>query len=117
MIVASLRRRTCVSGVSVFTLAAVMLFPHPACTRLDRTAAAGAEAILGMSAATTDTAAVLDAAAAHYKSATRVSRNITIRGDTSWATVYHGEITFLIARLERRGAQWQFVREEAHGVH
>jgi hypothetical protein len=98
-------------------LRVVTLLFLPACATLETPAAPG-PGIVGVAAAAGDSAEIRAAVSAHYQaSATDVRRRVTIRSDTSWATVYHGRITFTIVRLERRGGRWQFVREEAHGIH
>jgi hypothetical protein len=98
-------------------LSVVTLLFLAACAPHETRAAAG-PGIIGVAAVVDDSSAIRAAVAAHYQeSATEVRRRVTIRSDTSWATVYHGPVTFTIVRLERRGGRWQFVREEAHGIH
>jgi hypothetical protein len=90
---------------------AVSIFVVMACAHV------GAETAQPSLVALSDSAEVRVATARHYSQPdSTVARAITIRGDTAFATIWHGSITATIARLERRNGRWVFVREQAYLV-
>ena len=64
--------------------------------------------------ASADTLAIRRAAAIRFSQPdSTVARTVTIKGDTAFATVWHGAITATVVRVEFSGGLWRFVREEA----
>ena len=61
-----------------------------------------------------DTLAIRRVAALHYSQPdSTVARNVSIRSDTAFATVWHDAITATVVRVEFSDGRWRFVREEA----